>query len=136
MRHARSFVVTVAMDSMTFMEPIYVGNVVTLEAEVTYVGRTSIETRVVVIAEKPLTGETTITNVAYLVYVALDSQGRPQPVVPLLATNAEERARMEAARERQEYRKQQRAREQQGRQAVDAGASVSGPGGAPGGEHV
>src|SRR5512143_4116879 len=40
MRHARSQVVTVVMDSMTFMEPIYVGNVVTLEAEVTYVGTT------------------------------------------------------------------------------------------------
>ena len=122
MRHARSHVVTVAMDSMTFMEPIYVGNVVTLEAEVTYVGRTSIETRVEVVAENPLTGVTTRTNVAYLVYVALDSQGRPHAVPPLIATNDAERALMEDARERQDYRKQQRAREKQRRQALEAGA--------------
>jgi uncharacterized protein (TIGR00369 family) len=128
MRHARSHVVTVAMDSMTFMEPIYVGNVVTLEAEVTYVGRTSMETRVVVIAENPLTGVATTTNIAYLVYVALDSQGRPQPVPPLRATNDEERAHMEEARERQEYRKLQRAREKQRRKALEAGA--------PGSPHV
>src|SRR5579863_6887606 len=51
MRHARSIVVTVAIDSMTFMEPVYVGNLVTVDAEITYVGRTSIETRVTVSAE-------------------------------------------------------------------------------------
>src|SRR5262249_41372029 len=93
-----------------------------LEAEVTYVGRTSIETRVEVIAENPLTGVTTRTNIAYLVYVALDSQGRPQRVPPLIATNDAERALMEDASERQAYRKQQRAREKQRRQALEAGA--------------
>ena len=56
MRHARSPVVTVAIDSMTFDEPIYVGNLVTLTAELTYIGRTSMEVRVSVAAEDPLTG--------------------------------------------------------------------------------
>jgi uncharacterized protein (TIGR00369 family) len=111
MRHAGSLVVTVAIDSMTFMEPIYVGNVVTLEAELTYVGSSSMEVRVEVIAENPLSGAKTTTNVAYLVYVAIDSQGHPRPVPPLIATNDEERALMEEARERQEYRKQRRQRE-------------------------
>lgn len=123
MRHARSLVVTVAMDSMTFMEPIYVGNVVTLEAEVTYVGRTSIETRVEVVAENPLTGVTTTTNIAYIVYVALNPDGHPQAVPPLVATTDEERALIEEARERQAYRKQQRAREQQRRASLQNGAS-------------
>jgi uncharacterized protein (TIGR00369 family) len=115
-RHARSHVVTVFMDSMSFMEPIYVGNVVTLEAEVTYVGTTSMEARVEVVAENPLTGVKTTTNIAYFVYVAIDSQGRPRPVPPIVATTGEQRARMEEARERQAYRKQQRERERQARQ--------------------
>ncbi len=116
MRHARSHVVTVVMDSMTFMEPIFVGNVVTIEAEVTYVGTTSMEARVEVSAENPLTGVRTTTNVAYLVYVAIDHQGKPQPIPPIIAETEEERLRMEAARERQAYRKQQRDRERQARE--------------------
>lgn len=112
MRHARSHVVTVVIDSMTFMEPIYVGNVVTVESELTYVGTTSMEARVTVTAEHPLTGGVTHTNTAYLVYVAIDVQGHPIPVPPLIAETDEERAQMEAARERQTYRKLQRAREQ------------------------
>jgi uncharacterized protein (TIGR00369 family) len=111
MRHARSIVVTVAIDSMTFMEPVYVGNLVTVDAEVTYVGRTSIETRVTVSAEDPLTGSVTMTNHAYVVYVAIDQQGHAHTVPPLVATTAEEQAAMDAGRERQAYRKQQRVKE-------------------------
>ena len=119
-RHARSLVVTVAMDSMTFMEPIYVGNVVTLDAELTYVGNTSMEVRVEVIAEDALSGRRTTTNTAYVVYVAIDGQGRPHAVPPLLAETEEEHEMMEAARERQAYRKQQREREKRARQRMQA----------------
>ena len=112
-RHARSLVVTVAMDSMTFMEPIYVGNVVTLDAELTYVGKTSMEIMVEVTAENVLTGVHTKTNTAYLVFVAIDAHGHPQWVPPLIASNEEERIRMEEARERQTYRTRQREREKQ-----------------------
>ena len=115
-RHARSHVVTVFMDSMSFMEPIFVGNLVTLDAEVTYVGTTSMETRVEVVAENPLTGVKTTTNVAYFVYVAIDSHGQPHSVAPIVATTDEQRARMEAARERQAYRKQQREHEREARE--------------------
>jgi len=108
MRHARAIVVTVAIDSMTFVEPVYVGNVVTVDAEVTYVGRTSIETRVLVTAEDPLTGTVVMTNHAFVVYVALDANGRPHPVPPLVATTPEEEQIMQEAAARQEYRKQQR----------------------------
>ncbi len=126
MRHARSIVVTVAIDSMTFMEPIYVGNLVMVDAEVTYVGTTSIETQVLVVAEDPLTGTTTTTNHAYLVYVALDQQRRPRPVPPLTATTSKEQAQMEAGRERQDYRKRQRIKEQAlGRASSSAAATTT-----------
>lgn len=104
MRHAQKKVVTVAIDSMTFRQPIKLGDLVILSAEVTYTGRTSMEVEVQVIAENPLTGERTHTNTAYLVYVALDDEGRPTSVPPLQAENEEEEQRMEQARARQARR--------------------------------
>src|SRR5689334_4013404 len=77
MRHAQRRVVTVAVDSLVFREPIKIGDLVILTAEVTYAGRTSMEAEVQVQAENPITGERTHTNTAYLVYVALDEAGKP-----------------------------------------------------------
>jgi len=83
MRHSRTSIVTVAIDSMTFVEPIFVGNLVLCNAELTYAGRTSMEIRVEVIAENPLLGTSKISNIAYLVYVAIDTNGHPTPVPEL-----------------------------------------------------
>lgn len=111
MRHALRPAVTVAMDSMTFMEPIRVGMLVMFHAELTYVGRTSMEVRVEVVAENPMDGQARVTNQAYLVYVALDEQGQPTPVPPLIYETDEQRRRAEQAQERQAYRKKQREAE-------------------------
>ena len=111
-RHAQGAVVTVVVDSMTFMHPIRIGNFVQFNAELTYVGRSSMEVRVEVISENPITGERIISNTAYYVYVALDSNGKTKAVPPLLYENEEQERRAELAKERQAYRKQQRAREQ------------------------
>jgi uncharacterized protein (TIGR00369 family) len=107
MRHAGKPVVTVAIDSMTFMEPLLLGNLVQCKAELTYAGRTSMEVRVEVVAENPLEGNAKTTNIAYLVYVALDSNGQPTPVPAIEFETDEQRARAEQAKARQEYRKQQ-----------------------------
>jgi uncharacterized protein (TIGR00369 family) len=112
-RHAQSPAVTVAVDSMTFMHPIHVGNFVEFKAELTYVGRTSMEVRVEVIRENPITGERIVSNTAYYVYVAIDGNGNPKPVPPLIYETDEQKARAERARERQAYRKQQRAKEEE-----------------------
>jgi uncharacterized protein (TIGR00369 family) len=108
MRHAQKKVVTVAIDSMTFREPIRIGDLVILKAEVAYTGRTSMEAEVHVIAENPVTGARTHTNTAYLVYVALDDKGNPAPVPPLLAETEEEKRKMTDALERQERRLQKK----------------------------
>ena len=100
-RHAQKPVVTVAIDQMSFHSPIRIGDLVVLEAEVTYVGNSSIETRVQVTAEDPLTGVRIHTNTAYLVYVALDEDGRPTRVPRLLAETEAEVARMARAEQRQ-----------------------------------
>jgi uncharacterized protein (TIGR00369 family) len=108
MRHARAPVVTVAVDSLSFMKPIYVGNLVMCDAELTYVGRTSMEVRVRVTSENPRTGESSVTNTAYLVYVALSDDGTPIPVPELSYDTPEECTRAAEAQERQNYRKRQR----------------------------
>lgn len=104
MRHAQRKVVTVSIDSMVFRQPIRIGDLIIINAEVTYVGRTSMEAEVQVLAENPITGERTHTNTAYLVYVALDDHGRPTPVPGLIAETEDEKSRMEKAKERQERR--------------------------------
>lgn len=104
MRHAQRRVVTVSVDSFVFREPIKIGDLVTLTAEVTYSGRTSMEAEVQVIAENPITGERTHTNTAYLVYVALDDEGKPTSIPQLIAETAEDKQRMEEAQARQQRR--------------------------------
>lgn len=107
MRHAQMRVVTVAVDQMVFHKPIRLGDLVTLTAEVSYVGRTSMEAEVHVVAENPLTGVCTYTNRAYVVYVALDEEGQPVGVPPLIAENEVEQKRMVEGFNRQAYRLQQ-----------------------------
>ena len=104
MRHAQKKVVTVAIDSMTFRQPIKIGDLVILTAEVTYTGHTSMEAEVQVVAENPITGERTNTNTAYLVYVALDDKGQPTSVPALIVETEEEKQRMEQAKKRQAHR--------------------------------
>ncbi len=110
MRHARAPVVTIVMDSMTFMEPIRVGYLVECTAELTYVGRTSMEVAVEVRTENPITGDSSMTNQAFLVYVALNPDGRPTPVPGLSYETDAERQRAADAEARQQYRKNQQQR--------------------------
>ena len=104
MRHAQRRVVTVAIDQMVFRQPIRIGDLVILNAEVTYAGRTSMEAEVQVTAENPVSGERTHTNTAYVVYVAMDEGGKPVSVPPLFAETEDEKQRMAKAEERQKHR--------------------------------
>ncbi|MDZ4767506.1 MAG: acyl-CoA thioesterase [Chloroflexota bacterium] len=106
MRHAAMPVVTVVIDSMTFVEPIRLGYLVVCKAELTYVGRTSMEVRVEVTTENPFLGDPKVTNSAYLVYVAIDEHGHPTMVPSLIYQTPEEQARSLQAEARQQYRKQ------------------------------
>ena len=97
MKHCGGPTVTVSMDDMSFMEPVFVGDIVTVRAMVNDTGRTSLEVGVRVEAENYRTGRKVHTSSAYLVYVALDPQGRPRPVPPVIAdTDEARRARGES----------------------------------------
>lgn len=108
MRHAQRRVVTVAIDSMVFRQPIRIGDLIILNAEVSYTGRTSMEAEVQVLAENPITGERTHTNTAYLVYVALDDNGIPTSVPSLAAETSDDIQKMEKAKSRQIHRLNQK----------------------------
>jgi uncharacterized protein (TIGR00369 family) len=104
MRHCQRRVVTVFIDQMEFHQPIRIGDLVTLTAEVTYTGRTSIEAEIKVTAEDPTTGEQVHTNTAYVVYVALDDERRPTEVPPIQASSPEEQSKLDAGKKRQTER--------------------------------
>jgi acyl-CoA hydrolase len=96
-RHSRRRVVTAGLDRVTFLVPIQMGELVTLSASVNAVWRTSMEVGVRVTAERPSRGEPRHTNTAYFTMVALDEDGRPCPVPPLLVeTDTEQRREREA----------------------------------------
>ena len=92
-RHSHRRVVTAAADRMTFLQPIHVGELVTLNASVNAAWTTSMEVGVRVLAENPRTGEVRHTNTAYLTMVAVDDEGRPASVPALRADSPEERRR-------------------------------------------
>jgi acyl-CoA hydrolase len=96
-KHSRQRVVTVGMDRMDFLVPIYVGELVTFRATVNAAWRTSMEVGVRVEAENAMTGSRRHTNTAYLTMVALDDGGDPAPIPPLLALTPTETRRTREA---------------------------------------
>ena len=107
-RHARRPVLTAAVDRLTFLHPVYVGEVLTLSASVNAAWRTSMEVGVRVEAENPFTGEVRHTSSAYLTMVAVDEQGRPKPVPPFVAESVTEQRREREAQLRRVNRLSER----------------------------
>ena len=105
-KHCGKEVVTASIDSLSFKEPIYVGEHVVLKAAVNYVGRTSMEVGVQVRREDPATGSSTIATTAHLTFVALDSDKKPTPVAPILPKTEDEKRRYENAKLRVKARKE------------------------------
>ena len=106
MRHAGQPCVTVAINKVEFLEPIYAGELVICTARVNYVGRSSMEIEVEVVAEHPISRTSRHTNVCFLTFVAIDENSRPAPVPPLELTTEEERGRFEDGKRRREYREE------------------------------
>jgi acyl-CoA hydrolase len=111
-RHARSACVTASIDRVDFREPIHVGDLVVMKASVNFAGRTSMEVGVRVEAEDLITGRRRHTNSAYLTFVAVDRNGRPIEVPPLVPERPEEVRRYAAAQERRRRRLEERAAEE------------------------
>lgn len=107
-RHARSNVVTASIDRLDFLHPVYVGDVVTIKASLNMAGNTSMEIGVRVETEDPLSGEIRHVASAYLTFVALDKQGKPKQIPPLIPETDEEKRRNNEAMARREARLRER----------------------------
>jgi acyl-CoA hydrolase len=103
-RHCERRVVTAAVDRLTFILPVNVGELLTCSASVNAAWRTSMEVGVRVEAENPLTGERHHTSTAYLTMVAIDDDGRPAPAPPLVVESDTERRRQREAELRRRNR--------------------------------
>jgi acyl-CoA hydrolase len=108
-RHAGTNVVTASIDRMNFYAPVYVGNLLILKATVNYVGTTSMEIGVRIEAQDPTTRKGTHTGSCYLTYVALDENGKPTPIPPLLVTTPDEKRRFKQALTRRSLREAENA---------------------------
>jgi acyl-CoA hydrolase len=104
MRHARRPIVTAALDSMRFLHPVKIGQLIVLRASVNRVFNTSMEIGVKVETETLLTGSKLHTCSAYLTFVALDENSRPAPIPPVIPETEDEQRRYREAGERREYR--------------------------------
>ena len=104
MRYCRGLVMTACLDAMDFYTPIFTNEVVTFQAGLNYVGTSSLETGVKVLAERPRTGEVRHACTAYLTYVHLGEDLRPRPCPPFTPETPAERRRWEEAQVRREHR--------------------------------
>ncbi len=104
MRHARRPVVTASIDQMVFLHPVKIGQLLVLRSSVNRVFRTSMEVGVRVDVEDLTSGAIRHTSSAYLTFVALDDEGRPTRVPPVIPESPAERRRYEEAEQRRERR--------------------------------
>jgi len=111
-KHSRSNIVTASIDRMAFKLPAYMGELLTFKASLNHVGRSSMEVGVRVEAEDLDTGEIRHTNSAYLTFVALDDNGKPTEVPPLLREDETAKRRFKEAELRRELRKKELALEE------------------------
>jgi acyl-CoA hydrolase len=118
-RHSHLRVVTAAVDRMTFLHPVFVGELLTLTARVNAVWRTSMEVGVRVDAEQPRDGTQRHTNTAYLTMVAVDDEGHPVEVPPLLVETPDEERREREAQTRRRNRLSERDELQRAARATD-----------------
>lgn len=120
MRHCRMPVVTASIDSMDFFAPVHLGAMICLEAVVTRAYRTSIEVFVTVHSEDLVSGERHLTGSSYITYVALDDDGRPTEVPPVIPETDEEKHQYDTAQARYIIRQQRKAarREEHRRQGL------------------
>ena len=91
-------VVTARVERFDFLAPAYIGNVVSIHCAMNFVGRTSMEVGVEVMAEDIITGEVRHIASSYVIYVALDENGKPTPVPPLMPADDAEKTIIERAR--------------------------------------
>lgn len=109
-RHCQTNVVTASIDRLDFHNPVFIGDLLRVTASINMTGRSSIEVGVRVESENFMTQDIRHTASAYLTFVSLDENLRPNPVPPIVYETEEEQRRNCEARERKAFRLQQRGK--------------------------
>jgi acyl-CoA hydrolase len=107
-RHCRTNVVTVSIDRVDFLKPVFVGDALILNARLNCVKNSSMEIEVKVEAENLIKGTRTLTGTAFVTMVALGSDGKPTPVTKLLLETEDDRKRFAEGLARMEQRAKER----------------------------
>lgn len=107
-RHCRTNAVTASIDRVDFLKPVFVGNVLVLNARLNCVHKSSMEIEVSVESEDLLSGTRTLTGTAFVTMVALDESGKPTAVPPLILKTSEEKRRFAEGMARMERRAKER----------------------------
>jgi acyl-CoA hydrolase len=97
-KHCGSVCVTAAVERLSFLNPIRVGQLAHLTGRVVYTGNTSLIAKVEVKGEDMDTGEVKLTSEAYLTFVRLGADGKPRKVPPLLIQTDDEKTECEKAK--------------------------------------
>lgn len=104
-RHSEGPAVTASMDEMVFLEPVRVGDLVHVKAQVNWTGRTSMEVGVRVLAERWNESTPAVqVGSAYLVFAAVDAQGHPRSVPPVVPETERDERRFQEAQIRRTHR--------------------------------
>lgn len=103
-RYSKGVVATVTMDMVEFKQPIKMGSIVTLVSYITWAGNTSMETAVEVYAENGGAGERKFVNKVYVVFVAIDAEGKKRPVSVFNPQTEDEKEEYTMAIERKRLR--------------------------------
>lgn len=109
-RHCRKNAVTVSIDRVDFLKPVYVGNALILNARLNAVKNSSMEIEVKVEAEDLIRGTRTITGTALVTMVALDDNGRPTPVPKMVLKTKDDKARFSEGLKRMNQRIREKKR--------------------------
>jgi acyl-CoA hydrolase len=103
-KHCNRSVVTASVDSVSFKEPIHLGDVVTIKAKVTRSFRSSMEIHLEVFADNIQTGDSKKSNDAYYTFVAVDGYGNSIEVPEIKPETEDEQKRFEGALRRRQLR--------------------------------
>lgn len=110
-RHCQTNAVTVSMDRVNFLKPVYVGNALILNARLNYVHNSSMEIEIKVEAEDLTKGTRTLTGTAFVTFVALDDDGKPTSVPKLILKTDDDRKKFDEGRIRMEQRIMERKKQ-------------------------
>ncbi len=104
-KHARTAVVTASVDQMDFLAPAKMGDIMILKSSVNYTGKSSMEIGVRIESENPKTGDMYHTSSAYLTFVSINDNGKPQGVPMVIPETAVEKRRFDEGEQRYNQRR-------------------------------